>query len=60
MISYILHQIRHIGISFPQWLIESDYHEDGRVDETEVLLKRHHTLSPTLLQLHHIAECGVA
>ena len=32
---------RHIGISFPQWLIESDYHEDGRVDETEDAKKSH-------------------
>ena len=41
MISYILIQIRHIGISFPQWLVESDYHEDGRVDETEDAKKSH-------------------
>ena len=41
MISYILNQIRHIGISSPQWLIESDYHEDGRVDETEDAKKSH-------------------
>ena len=40
-VSYILNQIRHIGISSPQWFIESDYHEDGRVDETEDAKKSH-------------------